>query len=213
MEFVMQFDTLSCGIWGGKVKNLPWWTENLEFPPTIRQVVIHCGTNNIEANMSNDIANDLLCSVLTIKKRNSITNVCITGLLSRDFRETHIRSKIEEINELIREKCLSISTPLINYIQQDHNLIDKGNCIWTKYYCRDHLHLEELANKKLSNTNIKAIKHSNLTPLTKATATLTRKDFPPLSRHSSKTLNLKFFIQYASTQKYIVLGNCLPDTR
>ena len=47
---------------------------------------------------------------------------------------------------------------------------------------------------KLSNTIIKAIKHSNFTlPLNtekyKATTTLTGKDFLPLSRHSTKTLN------------------------
>ena len=78
-------DTLNCGIRGGKVKNLLWRAENLEFPPAIRQIVIHCGTNNIAANKLNDMANGLLCSALTIKKRNSVTNVYITRLLPRDF--------------------------------------------------------------------------------------------------------------------------------
>ena len=49
-------DTLNCGIRGDKVEKLLWRTENLEFPPAIRQVFIHCGTNNIEANTTNDIA-------------------------------------------------------------------------------------------------------------------------------------------------------------
>ena len=61
-------NTLNCGIRCDKVENLPWRAENLEFSPTIRQVVIHCESNNIEANTPYDIANDLLCSVLTIKK-------------------------------------------------------------------------------------------------------------------------------------------------
>ena len=74
-------DKLNCGIRGDKVENLLWRAESLEFSPAIRQVVIHCGTNNIEANMPNDIENDLLCSTLTIKKRNSVANVYITGLL------------------------------------------------------------------------------------------------------------------------------------
>ena len=160
-------DTLNCGIRGDKVENLLWRAENLEFPPAFRQIVTLCGTNNIEANTPNDIANGLLCSALTIKKRSSVTNVYITGHLSRDLRETQIRNKIKEVNELIIEKCLSISTPRINYIEQDHNWIDEGNCLRTKYYYRDLLHLVELGNKKLGE------------------------GFPPVSRHSTKTFNPK----------------------
>ena len=114
-------DTLNCGIWGNKVENLLWRAENLEFSSTTRQVVIHCGTNNIEANKPNDTANGLLCSSLTIKKRNTVTNVHTTELLPHDFRETNIKNKVKEVNELVREKCLSISTPLINYIEHDQD--------------------------------------------------------------------------------------------
>ena len=126
-------DTLNCGIREGKVTNLLWRAENLEFPPAIRQIVILFGTNNVEANTPNDITNGLLCSALTIKKRNSVTNVYITGLLPHDFRETHIRNKIKEVNELIREKCLSISTQRINYIEQHHDWIHGENCPSTNY--------------------------------------------------------------------------------
>ena len=119
------------------------------------QTVIHCGTNNIEENTPNDIANGLLCSALTIKKKvTNVTNVYLTGLLPRDFRDTHMRNKIKKVNELIREKCSSTSIPPIIYIEQDHDWIDEGNCLRTKYYYRDCLHLVEIGNKKLSNTII-----------------------------------------------------------
>ena len=109
-----------------------------------------------------------------------------------------MRNKIEKVNELIREKCLSISRPRINYIEQDHYWIDEGNCLRTKYYYRDCLHLVELGNIKFSSTIIKAIKHSSLTiPMNisklKATTVLTGEDFSPLSRHSTKMFNSKFF--------------------
>ena len=121
----------------------------------------------------------------------------ITGFLPRDFRETYKRNKIKKVNKLIREKCSSISTPRINYIEQDHDWIDEGNCLRIKYYYRDCLHLVELGNKKLSSTIIKAIKHSNLTiPMNtskyKATTVLTEEDFPPLSKLSTETFNPKF---------------------
>ena len=69
------------------------------------------------------------------KKKNSVTCVYITGLLPllpRDFRETHKRNKIIKVNKLIREKCSSISTTRTNYIEQDHNWIDEGNCLRIK---------------------------------------------------------------------------------
>ena len=50
-------DTLNCGIWGDKVENLLRRAEKLEFTPAIRQIVIHCGTDNTE------------------EKRNKIKNV------------------------------------------------------------------------------------------------------------------------------------------
>ena len=154
--------------------------------PAIRQIVILCGTNNIDTNTPNDMQMVYRVPPLQSKKG--------TGLLPRDFRETHVRNKIKEVYELIREKCLSTSTPRINYIQQDLDWIDEGNCLRTKYYYRDRLHLVELGNKKLRNTITKAIKHSNLTiPMNtkkyKATAAFTGEDFPPLSRHSTKTFD------------------------
>ena len=113
------------------------------------------------------------------------------------LRETQMRNKIKKVNELIREKCSSILTTRINYIEQDHDWIDEGSCLRTKYYYRDCLHLVEFGNKKLINTIIKAIQHSNPTiPMNtskyKATTVLTGEDFPPLSRHSTKTFNPKF---------------------
>ena len=171
--------------------------EKLVFPPATRHIVIHCGTNNIEENMPNDIANGLLCSTLIINSRNRATNIYITGLLPRDFRETYKRNRIKRVNKLISEKCSSISTPRINYIEQDHDWIDEGNCLRIKYYYRDCLHLVELGNDKLSSTIIKAIKHSNLTmsmnnnKYKPATTVLTGEDFPPLSRFSTEKFNQK----------------------
>ena len=81
-------------------------------------------------------------------------------------------------------------------IEKGHDWIDEWNCLRTKYFYRDYLHLVELGNKKFSNIIIKAIKHSNLTiPMNtskyKDTTVLTGEDFPPLSRLSIKKYNPK----------------------
>ena len=131
------------------------------------------------------------------------------------FREGHTeekRNNIKKVNKLIREKCSSILTPQINYIKQDHDWIDEENCLRIKYYYRDCLHLVELGNKKLSNTIIKAIKHSNRsipmnTSKYKATTVLTGEDFPPLSRLFTEKFNPKFL---SITTRH---ENCSPDAR
>ena len=210
-------DTLNCGIQGDKVENLLWRAEKLEFPPAIRQIVIHCGTNNIEETTPNDIGKGLLYSALITKERNSATNIYITGLLPRDFRETYKRNKIKKVNKLIREKCSSISIPRINYIEQDDDWIDEGNCLRIKYYYRDCLHLVELGNNKLSNTIIKAIKHSNLTMSMnnskyKATTVLTGEDFPPLSKLSTETFNPKV-LSITPPHENILLSEIVRQTQ
>ena len=127
-----------------------------------------------------------------------------------------MRNKIKKLNELIREKCISISTLQIIYIEQDHDLIDEGYCLRTKYYYIDCLHLVELGNKKLSNTIIKAIKDSNFkVPMNiskyKATTVLTEEDFPPLSRHSTQTLNPKF-LSITPPHENILFSQTVPQT-
>ena len=77
-----------------------------------------------------------------------------------------------------------------------HDWIDEGDCLRNKYYCRDCLHLVELGNNKLSNTIIKAIKHSNLAMSMnnskyKAITVLTGENFLPLSRISTEAFNPK----------------------
>ena len=103
MEFTFREGHIKLWYTGRQCRKLIMAPEKLEFPSTIRQIVIHCRANNIEENSLNDIANGLLCSALIIKKRNSITNIYITGLLHGDFRETSKRNKIKKVNKLVRE--------------------------------------------------------------------------------------------------------------
>ena len=80
MEFTSQEEQLIKLLYtGNKVVNLLEYAENLEIPHTITLVVMHCGTNNIEANTSNDNANGLLFCLFD-QKRNSITNIYTSRL-------------------------------------------------------------------------------------------------------------------------------------
>ena len=101
-------DTMNCGIGGDKVENILWRAENLNLPSHIKNVIIHCGTNNLHKNTSEEIADGLMCTALTITKEINNTKVFITGLLPRDHKGSHLRSKIKAVNDLILRKCSSL---------------------------------------------------------------------------------------------------------
>ena len=61
-------NTINCGIGGDKVENVLWRSENLRIPPNIKDVVIHCGTNNIDFSTPNEIVNGLMCTAIIIAK-------------------------------------------------------------------------------------------------------------------------------------------------
>ena len=95
MEFIFREGHIKLWYTGRQCRKLIMAPEKLEFPSTIRQIVIYCGTNNIEENSPNDIANGLLCSALIIKKGTALqiytSLVFYTVISEKPARE--IRSK------------------------------------------------------------------------------------------------------------------------
>ena len=75
MEFISQEEQLIKLRYTGNKVNLLRYAENLEIPHTIREVVMHCGTNNIEANTSNDNTNGLLFCLFDQKKEQHYKHI------------------------------------------------------------------------------------------------------------------------------------------
>ena len=53
--------TLNCGIRGDRLENTLWRAENLDIPLNIQNIVILCGTNNIDSSPTTEIVNGLYC--------------------------------------------------------------------------------------------------------------------------------------------------------
>ena len=45
------FNSVACGIGGDSTQHVLWRAENFYLPSSVHVVVIHCGTNNIDANV------------------------------------------------------------------------------------------------------------------------------------------------------------------
>ena len=95
--------TINCGI-GGETQHILWRAENLLLPINIKKVFIHGGTNNIDRNTPDDIANGLICCAVCIAMNNSHTNIYITGLIPRDLYKTPRRVNITKVNNLLKQK-------------------------------------------------------------------------------------------------------------
>ena len=60
---------MNCGIGNDKVQNILWGVENVPLPQSLEYVVISCGTNNLDTDDSEKIADGLFCIALALKKR------------------------------------------------------------------------------------------------------------------------------------------------
>ena len=58
--FFKTFHTLNYGIGGDRTQHVLWRAENATRPNSLKYVVIHCGTNNIDLDQPRDIANAVI---------------------------------------------------------------------------------------------------------------------------------------------------------
>ena len=77
-------NTMNCGIGGDKVQNVLWRAEKISLPQSLEDVVINCGTNNLDTDDSEKIADGLFCIALALQKRMNHLKIVINGVLPRD---------------------------------------------------------------------------------------------------------------------------------
>ena len=87
-NFILQYKTVNLGIGGDRIKNVLWRINDILLPKSIRSVVIHCGTNNIDTSGSDEIS----VGVVTIAR-------------SIFHRDPNIETKINETNDYLRDYC------------------------------------------------------------------------------------------------------------
>ena len=98
-------NAINCGIGGDRVEHVLWRCNNL--PPTLslRNVIIMCGTNNIDYNSPDDIVDGILDIVESLRRNFKFSNIVIYGILPRNDSWSVNRLYIKEINDLLRQKC------------------------------------------------------------------------------------------------------------
>ena len=145
---------INLGIHGGRIENVLWCVRDIAFPPRLKNVVILCGTNNINKDPPYDIVQGLIAIGSSFKNRCNNPNIFICGLLPRDEYVSVNRVIIDEINDLLSFKC---SVNNFHFIDQSKGwTLDNGTLDFSLFYS-DGLHLIEKGNLKLGKSILKAI--------------------------------------------------------
>ena len=150
------FHTLNYGIAGDRTQHVLWRAENAALPNSLKYVVIHCGTNNIDHDQPRDIANGVISIGLKLQEKCRGLKVIVTGLLPRDLEWSKRRKKINLINYYLEKLCCDRFDDFY-FMKQDNDWTDEDGKLDKKLYYVDQLHLVEAGNRKFACSILKIL--------------------------------------------------------
>ena len=97
--------TVNCGIPGDKTQHFRWRAKNLFIPPSVKFIVIHRGTNNLDYNDFIDIAKGILNIGKSLLEKAPKSNVILTGILPQNKYKSKRRNNLCEVNSYLNSSC------------------------------------------------------------------------------------------------------------
>ena len=104
-NFILWYKTIKLGIGGDQIKNILWHINNIVLPKSIRSIVIHCGTNNIDTSSSDEISTGVVTIASPISHRSRNIEVIVSCLLPKEIHWSTRRVKINKTNDYLRNYC------------------------------------------------------------------------------------------------------------
>ena len=151
---------LNFGIGGDRVENVLWRTKNLLIPPSLKNVVVLCGTNNLFTDSLLDVADCIVKIGSCLCEKSSSVNIFICGLIPRDESWSVNKVLIEEVNRILKYLCLKHD---FYYIEQSNDWTLSNGNLDPSLFFRVSLHLIEEGNVKLAKLIINSITLTNNT--------------------------------------------------
>ena len=157
-------NVVNLGIGGDMTQHVLWRIRNTRLSSTIKHIVVHCGTNNIDHHQPGDIVKGLIKIGEEVHRYKPNIKIIVSSILPRVATPVQKR-KINEINE-----SLKIIIPTLNRFYFIHHSYEN----WTQsdgtpnpnLYFKDMLHLIEPGNVQLAKvitSTISKIKNSKHT--------------------------------------------------
>ena len=117
-----------------------WSAMILPIPPSLKNVVILCGTNNLFPDCPTDMADGIANMGSCLCEKSSNMNVFICGLLPRDESWSINWVLIKGVNRILEYLCLKLDFPFIG--QSDVWTLPNVN-LYPSPFFRDSIHLTE----------------------------------------------------------------------
>ena len=151
---------LNFGIGGDRVENVLWRTKNLLIPPSLKNVVVLCGTNNLFIDSPLDIADCIVNIGSCLREKSCSVNVFINRLIPRDESWSVNKVLIKHVNKMLKYLC---SKHDFSYVYQSNGWTLPNANLDPSLFLRDYLHLIEQGNVKLAKLIINSIALTNNT--------------------------------------------------
>ena len=196
--------TVNCGISVDKTQHVLWRAENLVIPSSVKFIIVHCGTNNLDYDDPNCIAKGILNIGKSWLNKAPTSNIILTGLLPRDKFNSNRRKRLKTVNSYLVSLCKNENNML--YMDQGRGWTLDDHTLDESLYYVDQLHLIEAGNAKfalsISNTirnfnDLKfklqsrmsmSISHTNSVPVTSSETSLPLL-MPPTSHKSPPSIH------------------------
>jgi platelet-activating factor acetylhydrolase IB subunit beta/gamma len=107
---------------------------------------LHCGTNNSPFNTAEEIAEGIAECLSEIRKKHSESFIVIPTLLPRGHQPNELREKNEKINEILKEKFLSLNK--VQIVDISKGLVQIDGTI-SHHDLHDYLNLTNATSRKL----------------------------------------------------------------
>ena len=151
--------TVNCGIPGDKTQNVLWRAENLVIPSSVKFLIVHCGTNNLDYDDPNCIAKGILNISKSLLNKAPTSNILLTGLLPRDKCNSNRRKRLKKVNSHLLSLCKNENNML--YMDQGRGWTLDDHTLDESLYYVDQLHLIEAGNAKFASSISNTIHNFN----------------------------------------------------
>ena len=153
---ISNLKAVNCGIRGDRTQNVLWRVENMYLPASVAVGLIHCVINGTAAKAyrPHKIAENIILCHFKLRERHPLRSNSIAGILPAEETNWGRTSRIEQVNNILKELCSSCG---FLFIEQDACWRDHSGNINQNLFWRDGLHLNKRGCELLKYMYINAI--------------------------------------------------------
>ena len=122
-------------------------------------IIVHCGTNNLDYDDPNCIAKGILNIGKPLLNKAPTSNIILTGLLPHDKCNSNRRKRLRKVNSYLLSLCKNENNML--YMDQGRGWNLDDHTLDESLYYVDQLHLIEAGNAKFALSISNAIRSFN----------------------------------------------------